>query len=706
MNRKMQVAALLGATMLSTSVWAQEVDEVIVYSSPFKKAATDVISTTEILDADVIGAQVNGPIGDILAKLPGVSNAGFGPAVGQPVIRGLGGYRIDVMQNGMTVGDIAASGSDHANAVSLFDANRVEVLKGPAALRYGAFAATGVVNSFNRHLDGDAEDGSDILVEYGDNAEETITAFHARRGGFAVSAYSQDADDITIPTHAESDHMIAEEREHAIELGEPVEPHPAHAEGDGENTATENQGYTVSGQFGDDQTNIALMLSSTDMEYGVPGGHAHGGASNEVVTIDMEQQTVQAILNHTPSSGIFNNLRADISISQLEQDELENGNVHTTFEQDSLHLRGEATATILDWKSLLGLEFRDIELEMPEVHSGDDDDDGEDAHFYLPNTERTQYGLFAFAERENNGWLTELALRFDNAELSSLHTEDASENATKSFDIVNSSAGLARKLDGDLLVGGSVSSTERAPSQVELFAEGEHVAAGRSEYGDVTLDTETSLSTELYARKAWGKSQLRVSIFNNDYSDFIYLQHEDDGIDVDGDGSIAADSGDCTGENCFSYKQQDAELSGYEFDYQTMLTLGGRMWDASVSYSALTGELDDGDNLPSIPADKIGLGLGTSFNSVAVQLDVEHVSDQTDVPAGEEGEDHTPQHETDGFTNVDISASYQPPQYQGLTLSAAIRNVTDEEIRRHASPLKDKMPEAGRDIRLTARYKF
>jgi iron complex outermembrane receptor protein len=547
MNRKMQVAALLGATMLSTSVWAQDVDEVIVYSSPFKKAATDVISTTEILDNDMIGAQVNGPIGDILSKLPGVSNAGFGPAVGQPVIRGLGGYRIDVMQNGMTIGDIAASGSDHANAVGLFDANRVEVLKGPAALRYGAFAATGVVNSFNRHLDGDAEDGSDILVEYGDNADETIAAFFTRRGGFAVSAYSQDADDITIPTHAESDRQLAAEDE-TDEDGEQ----------EADNTATENQGFTLSGQFGDDQTNIALMLSSTDMEYGVPGGHAHGGASNEVVTIDMEQQTVQAILNHTPSSGIFNNLRGDISLSQLEQDELENGNVHTTFEQDSLHLRGEATATILDWKSLVGLEFRDIELEMPEVHSGDDDDDGEDAHFYLPNTERTQYGLFAFAERENNGWLTELALRFDNAELSSLHTEDASENATKSFDIVNSSAGLARKLDGDLLVGGSVSSTERAPSQVELFAEGEHVAAGRSEYGDVTLDTETSLSTELYARKAWGKSQLRVSIFNNDYSDFIYLQHEDGGIDVDGDGSIAADSGDCTGENCFSYKQQDA----------------------------------------------------------------------------------------------------------------------------------------------------
>ena len=181
---------------------------------------------------------------------------------------------------------------------------------------------------------------------------------------------------------------------------------------------------------------------------------------------------------------------------------------------------------------------------------------------------------------------------------------------------------------------------------------------------------------------------MRVAVFQNDYSDFIYLE-ADSSLDEEEDGETLMG---------YRFKQQDAEVSGYEVDYQTMLTLGGRMWDASVSYSALTGELDDGDNLPSIPADKIGLGLGTRFNAIAVQLDVEHVSDQTDIGLGEL--------KTDGFTNVDISASYQPPQYEGLTLSAAIRNVTDEEIRRHASPLKDKMPEAGRDIRLTARYRF
>ena len=43
---------------------------------------------------------------------------------------------------------------------------------------------------------------------------------------------------------------------------------------------------------------------------------------------------------------------------------------------------------------------------------------------------------------------------------------------------------------------------------------------------------------------------------------------------------------------------------------------------------------------------------------------------------------------------------------RGLSLTATVRNVTDEEIRHHTSPMKDKLPEAGQDIRLTARYRF
>ena len=88
---------------------------------------------------------------------------------------------------------------------------------------------------------------------------------------------------------------------------------------------------------------------------------------------------------------------------------------------------------------------------------------------------------------------------------------------------------------------------------------GEHHAVGRTEIGDEELDKETSLSTELYIRKAWQNSQMRVAIFNNDYSDFVFLE-----------------CGETDTHGTFNFVQADAELYGYELDYQTDLTLGGR----------------------------------------------------------------------------------------------------------------------------------
>ena len=165
-----------------------------------------------------------------------------------------------------------------------------------------------------------------------------------------------------------------------------------------------------------------------------------------------------------------------------------------------------------DWQTLVGFEFRDSELSAAVIHAEEEEEEEEEEEghehgFYLPNTDRSHLGLFVFAERERNEWLTELAVRIDSLEQDSFH-EEADENASVSHDLTNISAGLARKLDGNLLVGGSVSSTERAPSLVELFAEGKHHAVERrTEIGDTTLDKETSLSTELYIRKGWNDSR-------------------------------------------------------------------------------------------------------------------------------------------------------------------------------------------------------
>jgi len=692
-------ALLLGATLSSTlalSAHSQSVDEVIVLSTPNQKPANEVISTTEILSGETLQASIDKPIGDALSGLPGVDSAGYGPAVGQPLIRGLGGYRVDTMVNGMSIGDIAATGGDHANALSLFDTKRVEVLKGPAALRYGAFAATGVVNNFNRHMD-NGDDTTDVLFGFGDNAGETMTAFFARRDGYALSGFAQDADVITIPTHAESARQLASE-------GETDED----TEQEAENTQNESRGFTVSGHFGDDETNLSLMLISHEMDYGVPG-HAHeeeeesddddAEHEEESISIDLETQTIHARLQHNRMVGPFSSVNADLSLTALEQSEFEGGETATAFEQDGLHFRTEGVAELNGWQTLTGFEMRNMELTTEAAEHDDEDGDDEDADdddhghgAYLPSTERSQFGLFFFAERERNGWLTELAARFDSIEQEAEHEEHHDEDddddgdeeeeyhGAVEHDITNLSVGLARKMGNGLLLGGSVSSTERAPSQVELFAGGRHAAARREEFGSDELDTESALAMELYLRKIWDDSRMRVAFFQNDYSDFIYLKKR---------------SGT---EDEYDYDQKDAELSGFEAEYQTGFTLAGRMVDATLSYSSLSGELDDGGNLPAMPPQKIGVSLATNIGPAMVSLDIENADDQTDTATDELA--------TDGYTSIDVSASWRPEAYEGLTITGAIRNLTDEEIRHHTSPLKDLLPEAGQDIRITARYKF
>ncbi|MDC0148105.1 TonB-dependent receptor [Alphaproteobacteria bacterium] len=689
MTHKTRAALLIG-TIISTSIWApiamaqstpQATDEVVILSSPFQKSATNVISTTEVISKDALQGTLDQPIGDVLANLPGVDSAGFGPAVGQPSIRGLGGFRIDTMVNGMSVNDIAATGGDHANGLSLFDADRVEVLKGPAALRYGAFATTGVINAFNRHMQLDGDAGSDLLLGYGDAAHETMVAFFTRQGNVAVSAFEQDSDNMRIPTHPESDRLMAAEGETDDDVAQ-----------DADDTNTESRGVTASAHFGGGATNLSIMLTSLDREYGVPG-HAHadeGGeegaeedGEDEGVSIESEQHTVHARLHHTPQNSMFTSIQTDLTISELEQDEIEGGAVGTHFEQDSWHLRTEAKTEFGDWRTLIGLDLRDAELATLAPH-GDGPDDipepaGEEEHgAYLPSTDLSQSGIFAFGERDTGNWLTELAARFDRVEKKATHEDEPSQKAT--HNLTNISAGLARRLNDNLLLGGSLSSTERAPSQAELFAEGRHAAVNREEFGDDTLDKETALASEIYLRRSWTDGGVRLAYFNNDYSDFIYLDLRDGTLDE------------------YDYKQQDAEVSGFELQLDNQLKLGTRQLDTTLSYSALSGELSNGNNLPTIPAEKISLDVATDFGSVRLNLSVDHAAAQKDVATNELA--------TDGYTSLDINLGWSPAGYDGLRITAALRNATDEEIRRHISPLKDLLAEAGRDFRINARWAF
>ena len=679
---------LLLTSVFETSLSAQEIDEIIVYSNPYKKSVDKVISTVDILDQDKISSSSDLSLGSLLAKLPGLDSSGYGPSVGQPIIRGLGGFRIGVLNNGMSTGDIAYTGDDHSNGVPIHNLERIEVLKGPATLRYGPYSSSGVVNSFNKLMTS-GENETSLTLGYGDSADENSASLFTRMGNFALSAYYEDADNMRIPTHTESVAQLQSE-------GEEI---PADRSQDAENTFGENQGISFGGNFGNDRTTLSFLIAADDKTYGVPGhsdGHGddHDGGEHgeeESVQIDSEHRTFQARLNHDLSGNLFNSIRANLSHSSFEQEEMEGSETGIQYEQDESNFRLEVSANIGNWQTTFGSNYRDMDLKViSESHDDEDEDEDEDGHDqYLPESDRSEIGLFFLSQLENENWLIELAGRYDSIEQEAFREEhdedddgddDHESHGAIDHNLTNLSIGLAKKFDGGLLFGGSLSHTERAPSQVELFAGGKHVAAQREEFGDEDLNKEKSLSTEIYLRKKWGDSSLRLAIFDNDYEDFIYLQKR------------------AGSEDEFDFLQQDAEISGLEFSYDTSVNFSEYKLLTSLKYSLIEGKLDNGSNLPRIPPEKLMLGLSSKVGEVLYKVDFTHNSKQDDI-----GLNELP---TDSFTQVDLGAEWTPSSFNGLKVSALIRNATDEEIRRHTSAIKDLVPESGRDIRLSLGFSF
>ncbi len=91
-------------------------------------------------------------LGETLANEPGVTSTYFGPNASRPVIRGLEGERVRILQNGMGVLDASGASQDHAVSGDTLNLERIEVVRGAAALLYGPTAIGGAVNMVTNRI--------------------------------------------------------------------------------------------------------------------------------------------------------------------------------------------------------------------------------------------------------------------------------------------------------------------------------------------------------------------------------------------------------------------------------------------------------------------------------------------------------------------------------------------------------------------------
>jgi iron complex outermembrane receptor protein len=127
-------------------------EHVVVTASPFQRNQADLAQATSVLAEGELRQRQQPTLGETLAGLPGVSSTYFGPGASRPIIRGLGGDRIRILENGTGTIDASSVSPDHAVSVEPFLIDRIEVVRGPASLLYGSSAVGGAVNLITHRI--------------------------------------------------------------------------------------------------------------------------------------------------------------------------------------------------------------------------------------------------------------------------------------------------------------------------------------------------------------------------------------------------------------------------------------------------------------------------------------------------------------------------------------------------------------------------
>lgn len=667
-------------------------DEIIVTASPLEKSIGETIIGTSVLKDEELSLRIANSIGETLRREPGISSTYFGQGASRPVIRGLGGDRIRVLDAGIGSIDASATSPDHAVAVEPATAERIEIVRGTSMLLYGSSAAGGVVNVFNGRIpterpeggiDGALRIGASTVDDGGElSGAVDLELFKVGDGAIVLhgDGFYRDAADYNIPGFAESARFIAAEEEE--EGGEEEEEEEVF--GLAENSAFETKGGSAGLSWIFENGFFGVSATAMDTTYGVPGGHGHEEGEEEEeeeeeeggVTIDLEQRRLDFNGEIDANFAFFQKTKFRLGYADYEHAEIEpSGEVGTLFTNEGWEGRLELVdkpfnALGGEVNGAVGFQFRLREFSAV----------GEEA--FVPPTSSDQFGFFALKEYASGPWRFELGGRYE----STSHTVEET-GFTRDFDGFSVSGGVGLKPTENLFFGVNAFRTERAPSTEELFSNGPHLATDQFEVGDPTLDEEVGRGVEATARFSTDRFTFAINGFYTSYKDFIYEMEtgdEEDGLPV------------------FQFVAADAKFRGFEAEAEAELFRFANFdvhGDAAFDLVRATADVTGNRNLPRIPPLSGLLGLEARSDLIDMRVELELAAEQ----------DNTADFElvTDGYEVINAFVTLRPfPTIPGLSVNVAGYNLSDEEVRLHTSFLKDLVPLPGRNFRVSLRGEF
>lgn len=633
-------------------------------------AAHERGSGRTVLEKEIFQRSLRRTLGEMLEQLPGFSNQSFGPSVGLPVIRGQSGPRVRVLQNSLGVNDLSQISPDHAIGLEPMFAEQIEVLHGPAALRYGSGIVGGLVNVLDGRIP--EQRPAAPLTGLGEYQYDSTADEHA-----GVARLSGNWGPLVLRADG-----LRRARGDLIT-------------GSGKLQGTDGDDRT--GSFGlswvKDWGFVGASLQRLEKNYGVPSlaevmteeesyhNHDHEHENEDThqdlshlhgrIRIALKQN------RHDLRAGFKNpwswaeELRLGYGHTDYRHLELEGSTRGSVWTQSSHESRLELSHTPLGpARGSLGFQSRHGTLQAQ----------GEEA--VVPQTAIESYAAFVAEHFDFWPWEVDLGARVE-------HVQTQAEGFNARQDLpVSGAASLTRNIDDLNRLTLAFTSTQRPPAPQELYSFGVHHASQTFEIGNPDLNLEHSHQLELGYRFAHPALTAEFNVFHYWINDYIFFQNtgqreEESGLPI------------------FTAAQQDAVFKGFEaqLHFPVLTTAYGDL-DLILFSDYTRGRFQNGSDVPRMPPVRYGLEFKFHREQGQVFLRLTRAEPQ----------DHPGQNEapTPSYVLLNLGGEYHilTRQRLQLTLFARATNLLDQTVRNSTSYLRTVAPEPGRGAQVGVRIGF
>ncbi|MEO6519162.1 MAG: TonB-dependent receptor [Pseudoxanthomonas sp.] len=628
----------------------KDLDSVLVTASPLRDTASALSKPTEVLSGERLDESRAASLGETISSLPGVQSSNFGPGVGRPILRGLDGPRVAVLNNGLSSQDVSTVSQDHSPAVESFLADQIEVLKGPSTLLYGSGAIGGIVNVVDGRI-------PEAAIEGGFSGRAEIRFDSINRGN--TDLLRVDGGNDRFAVHADA--VYRNNKDYKTPHGRQANTFM--------DTRTGALGASLLGEWGF----LGASVSRFEDDYGNPGEPGDVSAAERGVWLKIRQDRydLKGALSNPWGEG--SSLRYSFGHTDYRHTEFEGDEIGTTFLKNADEGRVEAAfGGDSAWKGAVGLQGGDTTFAAI----------GEEA--FVPETRTRSLGMFGVARRNWDAFQLDMGARIDQVQT------DPLDGPARDFKPLSLSLAGGWRLNAQWRLTASLDHAERAPAEEELFADGPHLATLAYELGNADLTEEKANQVELGLHYQSEFMDAKVAVYYNRFDDFVYLFDTGNTVEFEAGESLPVRQ----------WSQADARFRGFEGEATFHLANGDQgSWDLRVYADTVRGTLAGGGNLPRMAPSRLGSQLRWQRQGWRASLGALRYDKQDQVAANETA--------TAGYTLVDAHLAYHHDTGSSaweVFLDGS--NLGNQTARVHTSFLKDEVMLPGRGFSTGIRFFF